>query len=244
MTETNTKPVRYMDFIGTRRAASTDPLISRPASRTASATHHSVKPAARPASKAASVKKSSEPDAKFKVAKTSDKPMISRKPATSRDLYPTVKDSASDTKKKADKQPEPREQKPLVKAQKPTAESEKAPDNNSYSLGGKSPFLPNVSVEKRGLSSSVPEKKESHFESVSYLGVNDSSEKSHKNIYEKKDIIDLESDKSKKKKKDKKPVKIIDDKEKKSGIPLVVIIILTILLGAVVGTGVYLLLPK
>lgn len=237
MTENKVRPVRYMDFVGTRRAASTDPLISRPKSRPVTP----VKPVAKP----------ENPKETVKVEKSTEKPMISRKPATSRDLYPTTKPAAAPAKpvsKPVEKptQPsaksEPKE--PAKKpAEKPKSTPEKAPDNNSYSLGGKSPFLPNVSVEKRGLSDSVPEKKKPNFESVSYLGVNDASEKTRKNVYEKKEIIDLEPDKPKKKE-SKKTVKIIDNKEKKSGVPLVVIIILTIVLGALVGTGVYFLLPK
>ena len=216
MTEHKVKPVRYMDFVGTRRAASTDPLISRPGAK-----RPPVKPAAKPADKSS-----------VKVEKTAEKPMISRKPATSRDLYPTKSPAVKPAEKSTEKP-----------AAKPASKKPDTPDNNSYSLGGKSPFLPNVSVEKRGLSDSVPDKKPEHFEKVSYLGVNDSSEKSRKNVYDKKEIIDLEPE-SKKKHKEKKPVKIIDNKEKKSGFPLALIIILTIILGAAVGAGVYFLLPK
>ena len=235
MTENKTKPVRYMDFVSRRRAASTDPLISRPKSRPA---NPPIKPVPAPESAKSAVK----------VAKTTEKPMIRRQPATSRDLYPTSKAESPKAAKpakaleKPSQSPAKSEPKPSVKPAK-APESPKSPDNNAYTLGGKSPFLPNVSVEKRGLSNSVPEKKKSNFEAVSYRGVNDASEKPRKNVYEKKEIIDLESN-SKKKKKSPKTVKIIDNKEKKSGVPLAVIIILTIVLGAVAGAGVYFLLPK
>ena len=210
-----------MDFIGGSRSSSTDPLISRPVAK---------KVAEKPV-----VKK--ESPAKVTVEKTSEKPMISRKPATSRDLYPTKK---------------PEEKKPVKTTDKPVDDLAKkasdalagrktpdAPDGNSYSLSGKSPFLPNYTIDKRPLSSSVPEKKkEENFEKLSFLGVSETSDKPRKNVYEKKE------DEKKGKKKEKKPVKIIDDSDKKSGLPLFVIIILTIILGAAVGAGVYFLLPK
>ena len=229
MPENKVKPVRYMDFIGTRRAASTDPLISRPKSR--------------PAAPAKSAAKKEEET--VKVQKTAEKPMVRRQPAAAKELYSAEAKAELEKRavkaKTSTKPAEPAEASASKTAKKSQSASEKSPDNNAYSLGGKSPFLPNVSVEKRGLSKSVPEKKKDNFETVSYLGVNDASEKSRKNVYEKKEIIDLESDKPKAKQ---KTVKIIDNKEKKSGIPLVIIIILTIVLGAAVGTGVYFLLPK
>ena len=221
MTESNQKPVRYMDFIGGSRSSSTDPLISRPVAK---------KVAEKPV-----VKK--ESPAKVTVEKTSEKPMISRKPATSRDLYPT--------KKPEEKKPVKTTDKPVDNLAKKASDalagrkSPDAPDGNSYSLSGKSPFLPNYTIDKRPLSSSVPEKKkEENFEKLSFLGVSETSDKPRKNVYEKKE------DEKKGKKKEKKPVKIIDDSDKKSGLPLFVIIILTIILGAAVGAGVYFLLPK
>ena len=65
MTENKTKPVRYMDFVSRRRAASTDPLISRPKSRPA---NPPIKPVPAPESAKSAVK----------VAKTTEKPQKER----------------------------------------------------------------------------------------------------------------------------------------------------------------------
>ena len=238
MTETKTKPVRYMDFIGTRRAASSDPFVSRPATKPAN--KPAIKPAAKPAVKPVK-KPAPRPELAIKVEKTKEKAYISREPAKSRDLYPT--DPKLEDKKPASADKSDKPNKPVASTK--SANSDKLPDNNSYSLGGKSPFLPNYNIDKRPLSSSVPEKKSEHFEKVSYLGVSDSaSEKPRKNVYEKKEIIDLEPEPKSAKKKKNKTVKIIDHPDKKSGIPLFLIIIITIILGAAVGAGVYFLLPK
>lgn len=223
-----------MDFVSHKPKANADPLASRPASRPIAkpkpvAKVHSVsdqippkgthistpKPAAKPAPK--------QPE--ITVKKTEQKPYISREPAKSRDLYPddnlALKASAA-----------------LSGTSKP-AEKPSAPDNNAYSLGGKSPFLPNAVVNKRPLSDSVPaKKKDTNFEKLSFLGV--SEEPSHKNVYEKKSDLPAKSSTTKKE----KSVRIIDDTKKKHGVPVFVVILVTILLGAAVGAGVYFLLPK
>lgn len=263
MTESKSpKPVRYMDFVGGRRAASTDPLISRPASRAAK------KPVARPASAPKSAQKPAKPApkpaSKTAVAVSKEaKAFVSRQPATSRDLYPTQKPATKSATAKPSALAPKSTQKPASKttdqpkdavARKASAalsgsaknSSDDAPDNNAYVLGGRSPFLPSYSVDKRPLSSSVKPKETNNFEKLSYLGVSDaSSEKPRKNVYEKTPEIELSSaDAHKKSKKKSKTVKIIDDSDKKSGLPLVIIILLTIILGAAVGAGVYFLLPK
>ena len=237
MTEPNSskkKPVRYMDFISKKPEANSDPLASRPAAR----------PVKKPekVEKVHSVADQIPPKGAHQSA---PKAFISRKPAESRDLYPEPKPEPAP-------KPAPKSE-PIddlaIKASaafsgtsKPAEKS--SPDNNAYSLSGKSPFLPNYSVDKRPLSNSVPEKKkDANFEKLSFLGVNEPAQETgrHKNIYKK----------SEKKKADKpeapeaeKTVKVIDDTNKKRGIPTWLVIVLTILLGAAVGAGVYFLLPK
>ena len=226
-TTSQKKPVRYMDFVSRKPRANADPLASRPASR----------PVKKPAPKVAKVHSVSDQiPPKITVKKTEQKPYISREPAKSRDLYPEPKPA----KAKTDDALAIKASATLSGTSKP-AEA-KAPDNNAYSLGGKSPFLPNYTVDKRPLSNSVPAKKpDANFEKLSFLGVGEEAS-SKKNIYEKKS----EAKKDKKDKKDKKSktVRVIDDTKKKRGIPVFVVILLTIILGAAVGAGVYFLLPK
>lgn len=98
-------------------------------------------------------------------------------------------------------------------AEEPVKEPE-TPDNNKYVLGGKSPFISSVNVEKRPLSSHIPER----------------GHPKEKNVYTatKHEI-----------KEENIPTKVVSPKPK-SGFGLVLIILLTILLGAAVGAGVYL----
>ena len=209
MTETNVKPVRYMDFIGTKRTRKyADPLVSRPKTRpiTKSATKPVSKPAVKPATKLAEKPVSKPASPKAPVSKLPEKSV----PAS----RPTVASSSDDISKKA---------------------------SSALSRTGTkpSPFLKKYSIDKRPLSTSVPKAKDSHFEKISFLGVNSSSDSSTtKNVYEKS------SPEKPEKKPEKSPVKIIDTQEKSSGLPIVVIILLTIILGAAVGAGVYFLLPK
>lgn len=225
------KPVRYMDFVSHKPRANADPLASRPASRPAG------KPAQRVA-KAHSVSDQippkapqAEPRPEVTVKREAVKPFISREPAKSRDLYPEPKPA------KADDALALKASAALSGTSRP-AEA-KSPDNNAYSLGGKSPFLPNYSVDKRPLSNSVPAKKpDANFEKLSFLGVGE--EPDHKkNVYDKKPASSKKEDK-----KAKKSVRVIDDTQKKHGVPVLVVIFITILLGAAVGAGVYFLLPK
>ncbi|MBQ3261453.1 hypothetical protein IJH29_02240 [Candidatus Saccharibacteria bacterium] len=204
---------RYMDFIGPRRPANGDPLVHRPATRPSRL--------AQPTSSAKASSASS-----VRVSSSAEKPYISRKPATSRDLYMPANSSE---RIKTTSAPH-------------DATAAKASAALSGATVAKSPFLPSYQIEKRPLSSSVPpKKKEANFEKLSFLGVSEASEeKPHKNDYTKR-----ESKKSKKSSKDSsRPVKIIDDAKPKSGFPLILIILLTIILGAAVGAGVYFLLPK
>ena len=237
-----TKPssARYMDFIGGRRASATDPLISRPVSRPTRELEKKVateKSLAVPAPRSLSSKPTSKPTpVSIKTTpKPASKPVV--KPAPKSD----PKIIKSPTKTTASTRPTTS----TLTPSKPASTSKPAPkpstpDNNAYSLGAsaKSPVLPSYSVDKRPLSSSVPEKSSaSSYEKLSFLGVNDSADKTpRKNVYEKKQ-------KPEKPQKSSRPVKIIDDKEQKSGLPLPVIIILTILLGIATGAGVFFLLP-
>ena len=179
------KPVRYMDFVSHKPRANADPLASRPASR----------PVAKPAPKVAKVHSVSDQiPPKITVKKTEQKPYISREPAKSRDLYPEPKP----TKVKTDDDLAIKASAALSGTSKPAeTKAPSAPDNNAYSLGGKSPFLPNYTVDKRPLSNSVPAKKpDANFEKLSFLGVSEETP-SKKNVYEKKTEV-------KKDKKDKK----------------------------------------
>lgn len=242
------KPVRYMDFVSHKPKANADPLASRPASRPVAkpkpvAKVHSVadqipahpKPVENHPERAPKI----ETSGPVAVKKREEKPYISRTPATSRDLYaeaidpnksaskPVIKDDlalkASAALSGTTKQPAP-----------------KAPDNNAYSLGGKSPFLENYVIDKRPLSDSVPAKKKDNFEKLSFLGVSDQEPTHRKNVYQKSESA---SDSSVTPKKS-KTVRVIDDTKKKRGIPTWLVILITIILGAAVGTGVYFLLPK
>lgn len=95
-----------------------------------------------------------------------------------------------------------------------------APDGNRYTLGGKSPFLVTADqVDKRPLSNHLPEGTAS-------------SVKSTKNIYSRREILKV----------DKRPAPIITDAKTKdrSGLGLAIAIVVTLALGALVGTLAYL----
>lgn len=251
------KPVRYMDFVGRRRSSATDPLIARPTARKITPSTRAVKPVAKPTAKPA-VKPASKPTATVtkSVAKPAVKPAskLTPKPATAK---PAAKPTPRPAPKPAEKSPEPKILYPTKTTDKPVDKTAKlasaalsgrsakdTPDNNAYTLSGKSPFLPSYSVDKRPLSNSIPEKKkDDNFEKLSFLGVSDTSpEKGRKkNVYEKSSVAKTSEKKSDKKQ---KPVRVIDDTKKKSGLPLIVIILLTIIFGAAVGAGVYFILPK
>lgn len=246
--EPKAKPVRYMDFVSHKPKANADPLASRPASRPVAKPKpvervHSVadqippkgaqKPVHHP-ERAPKIETSTVP-----VKKREEKPYISRTPATSRDLYAAAIDP------NAKKAPNVRNDDLALKASVALSggaksASVKSPDNNAYSLGGKSPFLPNYTINKRPLSNSVPSKKQDNYEKLSFLGVSEEPT-SHKNIYDKAEPA---SEKLDKKSKKPKTVKVVDDTKKKRGVPTWLVIIITIILGAAVGAGVYFLLPK
>ena len=244
------KSIRYMDFISRKPSENSDPLASRPDARP-------VKQP-RPVVKAPSVAdqipskgshtdrpthptKASKPEPELIVKKDNERPLISREPATSRDLYADAIDpdkAKSATNRAANDDLAIKASAALSGNSRP---AEKAPDGNTYSISGKSPFLPNYSVDKRPLSNSVPVKKNGEqFEKLSYLGVSDQShDSSRKNIYH-RDIdnsADADSEEN-------KAVKIIDNDTDKHGMPVWLIILITIILGAAVGAGVFFLLPQ
>ena len=229
------KPVRYMDFVSHKPRANADPLASRPASVSAA---KKPKPVAKPRSVSDQIPPKItdtelKPKSEIRIKREETKPYISRQPAKSRDLYPEPKSPQL----KTDDDLAIKASAALSGASKPATAS--APDNNAYSLGGKSPFLPNYTIDKRPLSDSVPTKnKDTNFEKLSFLGVSDDTPtKPKKNVYEKKTPSDPAPSTS-------KTVRIIDDTKQKHGIPVALIILLTIIFGAAVGAGVYFLLPK
>ena len=252
------QPVRYMDFVSHKPRANADPLASRPASRPVTKPApkvekvHSVADQIPPKGvHVPAIKHAADPhperkpriettSTKVTVRKKEEKPYISRTPATSRDLYAEAIDP------NAKKAPNVKNDDLALKASAALSGSTKtaaaAPDNNAYSLGGKSPFLPNYTIDKRPLSDSVPAKKKDSYENLSFLGVSDDPS-SRKNVYQKhatpKEDAAKDADKPKK-----KSVKVIDDTKKKRGVPTWLVIIITIILGAAVGAGVYFLLPK
>ena len=224
------KPVRYMDFVSHKPMANADPLASRPASR----------PVKKPTAKVEKVHSVSDQiPPKITIKKTEQKPFISREPAKSRDLYPDPKPA----KTKTDDTLAIKASAALAGTSQPAEKkAPTAPDNNAYSLGGKSPFLPNYTVDKRPLSNSIPAKKKDNFEELSFLGVTEDTP-SKKNVYEKKSDSNIKKSEDKKAKKS-KTVRVIDDTKKKRGVPVFLIILLTIILGAAVGAGIYFILPK
>ncbi len=241
------KPVRYMDFVGGRRSSSTDPLLSRSQKKPAPKPEPPKKPQASPHSvSAVRFQNSPEPLREPKIL-YSKKPILEEKSTKAKLERTSRPKTPQKTIKIADGKSTPKPLDDLAqKASTALSSSKKsfdAPDNNLYSLSGKSPFLTNYAIDKRPLSDSVPTKKnDEDFEKLSFLGVSDPLvEKSNKkNTYEKK-----EKKSSEKKKKEKHaPVTIIDDSAKKSGLPLAIVIIVTVLLGAAVGAGIYFLLPK
>ena len=102
-----------------------------------------------------------------------------------------------------------------------------APDNSNYTLGGQSPFINTDKVDKRPLSSHLPKNKPAK-----------------KNVYDK---VDKSTDKKflKKGKKDRKiakstPTVVTGTASRGNSISLAIAIILTVILGAIVGTVAYL----
>jgi len=111
------------------------------------------------------------------------------------------------------------------------------PDNNRYTLGGESPFLKSVNVEKRPLSAS-PKKLNPKIErqTVAQVTTSDgktSAKSGRKNHYTKKAAPTSHSE---------PPVRptVIVPSNRRSKAPLVFLIIATVVLGAAVGAAVYL----
>lgn len=122
--------------------------------------------------------------------------------------------------------------------------SQPAPDNNRYALGGDSPFfLKSVTVEKRPLSDG-PTRRTQETENPIYAAQTlEQPVKSKKNIYEKKS-----SKSAKKSSKAKKsapvsaePTVIIPARRRSHG-ALFLLLLITVILGAVVGAAAYLFL--
>lgn len=88
-----------------------------------------------------------------------------------------------------------------------------APDANQYSLGGKSPFLASVNVDKRPLSPSAP----SH---------------PSKNVYQKAAVDAARASVA--------HTTVVPAAKDRSKLPMIALIILTVLLGAAVGAAAYL----
>lgn len=103
------------------------------------------------------------------------------------------------------------------------------PDNHRFILGGRSPFLTNVALDKRPLSGDFSEQAvEQAIE----------EEKPKKNSYLHRKLDEVKAEKPKK---EKKPATIvISTPDRASNFGLVVAIILTIILGSTVGAVVYL----
>lgn len=109
------------------------------------------------------------------------------------------------------------------------------PDNNRYALGGESPFLRSVNVEKRPLSDS-PQKfnpKVEHRAVAQLPEPSKSSPKSRKNHYAKK------TPPAPRQELPTRPTVIVPS-NRRSKAPLVFLILITIILGAAVGAAVYL----
>lgn len=111
------------------------------------------------------------------------------------------------------------------------------PDNNRYALGGESPFLKSVNVEKRPLSNS-PQKFNPKVERSAVARVAEtpkpSAKSSRKNHYAKKSAAPAPHQEL--------PVRptVIVPSNRRSKAPLVFLILITIILGAAVGAAVYL----
>ncbi|MBR5389188.1 hypothetical protein IK146_01355 [Candidatus Saccharibacteria bacterium] len=244
------KTVRYMDFISRKPSENSDPLASRPDARPAKQLHPVVRKARSVADQIPSkgshedklhhmaIKK--EPE--LTVKKEVKKPLISREPATSRDLYAESIDPDRPKSATQTKYPDDLAIKASAALSGNSKPAEKSPNGDS-STAKKSPFLSHYTVDKRPLSNSVPAKKGEQFEKLSYLGVGDQGSDSSlkKNIYAKPESSTEDSPEKTTSKDD--TVKIIDDTAEKRGVPAWVIILITIILGAAVGAGAYFLIP-
>lgn len=112
-------------------------------------------------------------------------------------------------------------------------EKPKPVDNNRYALGGQSPFLKTVNVEKRPLSDNAAPARPNKIERPK---IDDKSTKSsRKNVYAKKH-------KSKSEVRQELPQRptVIIPSSRRSKVPLFFLILATIILGAIVGAAAYL----
>ena len=245
----NTKrPVRYMDFISRKPSENSDPLASRPETRPVKQPRHIEKTpsvADQIPPRGAHIERApiSKPEPEITVRKDTEKAFISREPATSRDLYakpidPDKSKTTIESSKSTDRL--------AMRASFTLSSDSKKKEStsfleNAHLTNKKSPFLPHYTVNKRPLSDSVPgRRKEGQFEKLSYLGVGEQgSDFLRKNVYNKSEESTKSSTRN-----GEEPVKIIDDEKKKHSMPTWLVILITIILGAGVGAGVYFLLPK
>ena len=125
---------------------------------------------------------------------------------------------------------------------------ESAPDNNRYTLGGQSPFLKTVQVEKRPLSDG-PVYGRSENGGTLYNAPKAEPRSAKKNVYEKKAPKKVKPKKSKKTPKSDKNVlrqdiptrpTVIIPPSRRGHAPLLLLLLLTVILGATVGALAYL----
>ncbi len=141
------------------------------------------------------------------------------------------------------------ENRPLTEQTVATGHGNSAPDNNHYALGGQSPFfLKTVSVEKRPLYDGPTTRASSSTSSSSRSSSTTSttSRSKKKNVYAEKPKKQKKPAKKSSKKKTTRaqelptrPTVIIPSSHR-SSVPLVFLLLLTIILGAVVGAVAYL----
>ncbi len=117
--------------------------------------------------------------------------------------------------------------------------SQSAPDNNRYALGGQSPFfLKSVKVEKRPLSDASPRPSKETENPIYAAQKIEQTPK--KNVYEKTPAAKNTKDpkKSRPAKPSSRPTVIIPSR-RRSHTPMVALLILTVVLGAIVGGAAY-----
>lgn len=164
-----------------------------------------------------------------------DEPVVPPKPAV--EIYGMMEDEPEPVPKKDDRlgvvedyHPQGDKVSTGIKEQAVAHGSGTAADNNRYSLGGQSPFfLKSVSVEKRPLSNN-PTKK-SLEQSENYLRPVSQERVGGKNVYAPKPVS--------KKTLPTKPTVIIPA-SRKSKAPLILLLLLTVILGAAMGAFAYL----
>lgn len=118
---------------------------------------------------------------------------------------------------------------PVIEDYQPNTPEAKSPDNNKYTLKGQSPFfLKSVNVEKRPLSGSIGSKSTPSEGTLYERPAN--TPVSGKNVYDRKE---------ERKKLPTKPTVIIPA-SRRSRAPLIMLLILTVILGAAMGAFIYL----